>query len=171
MELGGSDIDSLELPEDDEIISLEEAADEDSETDFASAEDDFNLTPLEDSIDEDLSSGSQVIALEDSSIYTDDSAPTMLSESDEVSQAALVAAEPDYGQHAPMAAEAGPVVYAPAEAPYSIWQIFGLFATAMAVGLLTLIALDLARNLFQPSEANLSNSLVSFFLQLLGWDV
>lgn len=170
LELGGSDIDSLELPEDDEIISLEEAADIDSSSgDIGASEDDFNLTPLEDSMDEDLSSGSQVIALEDSSIYTDDSAPTMISEGEEYGQP-LVAA--DAGYAAPVAtAEPGAVVYAPPEAPYSIWQILSLFLAAILVGLLTLVTIDLARNLWQPSGVTLSNSLVNFFLRLFGYDV
>ena len=76
-DLGGSDIDDLELPEDNEVIALEESAGADSST-LLRSDDDFNLTPLEDDALEDSSSGSQVIALEDSAIYTDDSTPTTL---------------------------------------------------------------------------------------------
>ena len=74
LEMGGSDIDELEIPEDDDLIILENVADQDAAT--LMQEDDFNLTPLEASLDEDDSSGSQVIALEDSEIYADDSAAT-----------------------------------------------------------------------------------------------
>ena len=81
LELGGSDIDALELPEDDDMIVLEDAADPDAAT--MMQEDDFNLTPLEASMEDDESSGSQVIALEDSEIYADDSAATILGESDD----------------------------------------------------------------------------------------
>ena len=45
LELGGSDIDELELPGDDDMIVLEDAADPDAAT--MMQEDDFNLTPLE----------------------------------------------------------------------------------------------------------------------------
>jgi hypothetical protein len=44
LELGGSDIDSLELPDDDDVISLNEASAMDAPTELR-AEDDFNLTP------------------------------------------------------------------------------------------------------------------------------
>jgi len=81
LELGGSDIDALELPEDDDdMIVLEDAADPDNPT--MMQEDDFNLTPLEASLEEDESSGSQVIALEDSEIYADDDSATILGEAD-----------------------------------------------------------------------------------------
>ena len=65
------------------MIVLEDAADPDAAT--MMQEDDFNLTPLEDSMEEDESSGSQVIALEDSEIYADESAATILGESDDFS--------------------------------------------------------------------------------------
>ncbi len=168
LELGGSDIDSLELPEDDEIISLEDAVDSDSlSAELGSADDDFNLTPLEDSLDDDFSSGSQVIALEDSAVYTDDSAPTMLSE-DDLSQGS--AAQHAY-QGGPYPGDAGPIVYAPPEAPYSIWNVLSLAAAFAIVTLLTIVTIDLARNMWQPSGVTLSNSVVNFFLRLFGWDV
>ena len=81
LELGGSEIDSLELPEDDEMIVLDDAADSDSAT--IMQEDDFNLTPLEEAMDDD-SSGSQIIALEDSEIYTDESSATILADSEDL---------------------------------------------------------------------------------------
>ena len=88
LELGGSDIDALELPEDSGINLLE--ADDSSDSsdlepedggmefdlpaggDDVQADNDFMLTPLEGDA-EDESSGSQVIALEDSEIYADES--------------------------------------------------------------------------------------------------
>ena len=62
LEIGGSDIDSLELPEDDDMIVLESAGDPDAAT--VMQEDDFNLTPLEADAEFE-SSGSQVIALDE----------------------------------------------------------------------------------------------------------
>jgi len=64
LELGGSDIDELELPEDGMII-LEDADDPEPATIMQS--DEFNLSSLE-PVDEDVA-GNQVIALQDSEIY------------------------------------------------------------------------------------------------------
>lgn len=78
LDLGASDIDALELPDDsEEIVVLDDSDD----APVMLEEDDFNLTPLENSMDDDDSSGSQVIALEDSEIYADDSAATVLGDS------------------------------------------------------------------------------------------
>src|SRR5690606_13634820 len=75
LELGGSTVESLELEEDD-LVSLEEEPDYDANTQLK-ADDDFLLTPLEDSgFDDTDDSGSQVIALDSESF--DDSANTML---------------------------------------------------------------------------------------------
>ena len=89
LELGGSDIDALELPEDSNIDLLEADDSSDSggigsggldielpegsgDLGEVQADNDFMLTPLE-ADGEDESSGSQVIALEDSEIYADES--------------------------------------------------------------------------------------------------
>ncbi|HMO15479.1 MAG TPA: helix-turn-helix domain-containing protein [Pirellulaceae bacterium] len=168
LELGGSDIDSLELPEDDEVVSLEDAVDSDS-VEFGSADDDFNLTPLEDSIDEDFSSGSQVIALEDSAVYTDDSVPTMLSDEDFAAKG-NVSGQEVYGQGPYVDAQAA-MAYVPPEAPYSIWNVLSLAVAFVIVLLLTIVSIDLARNMWQPSGVTLSNSVVNFFLRLFGWNV
>lgn len=94
LELGGSDIDALELPEDSDINLLEAddssglemelepdgsgldielpESEDDSLVADVQADNDFMLTPLEGDAD-DESSGSQVIALEDSEIYADES--------------------------------------------------------------------------------------------------
>ena len=78
-----SGIDDLELPgDDDDMIVLDDSADVDDAT--VMQEDDFNLTPLEQTFDDDSeSSGSQVVALEDSELYADDDAATILGEAGE----------------------------------------------------------------------------------------
>ena len=167
LELGGSDIDSLELPEDDEMITLEEAADADAPTQLG-ADTDFNLTPLEDPAEE-ASSGSQVIALEDSEIYTDDSAATVLSDSDIVAQPALM---PDDGsmQGYDPAMYGGSAAASLPEAPYTIWQILSLGAALILVMLCAMISFDLARHVWQaPTETASSSTLIDFFLSLTGW--
>jgi len=169
LELGGSDIDSLELPEDDEIMAADDSQLSDSSTDFGNQDDDFNLTPLEDSQDEDMSSGSQVIALEDSAIYTDDAAPTMIG--DEGAAQPAVAADTGYGEAAAYAAGEVGVIYAPPEAPYSIWNVVSLALALASMTLLTIVTVDLARNMWQPEGVTLSNSTVNFFLRAFGYDV
>ncbi len=168
LELGGSDIDSLELPEDDEMITLEEAADPDMATQLA-ADDDFNLTPLEDAVD-DESSGSQVIALEDSEIYADDSSSTVLAESDVVEQPALLpddAAAPDFAPALATDAYAAPQV---PEHPYTIFQVLSLCLVVMLCAIGMVIAFDVCRHIWQPPESQLSSTVLDFFSNSLGMD-
>lgn len=164
VELGGSDIDDLELPDDQDVIALEEPASPDSAT-LLQSEDNFDLTPLEDSGMDD-SSGSQVIALEDSAIYTDDSAPTMLESDDQISvedSGAPVMLEDSYGQIDP-AAQVGGVP----ETPYSIWNIISLAAALLVVTLGTMVAYDVARNMWQPEDTNLSTTVANMFIEMTG---
>lgn len=173
LELGGSDIDALELPEDDDMIVLEDAADADAAT--LMQEDDFNLTPLEASMDEDDSSGSQVIALEDSEIYADESAPTILGESDDFSAQPAMLDDPGfdsgmgYGDPGMLAAPGG--VTGPAalpESPYTVWQVvsLGLVATLLLTG--GMIAYNLAQNMWMPEDQVIGSSVLNFFLRLVG---
>ena len=173
LELGGSDIDSLELPEDDdEIIMLEDPADADAAT--VMQVDDFNLTPLEEAM-EDESTGSQVIALEDSEIYADESSATILAESNElVAEPAML--EDSLGFDADAYGTAGlapagmaaPGTAAMPEAPYTVWQVvsLGLVAGLLAIG--AMIAYDLARNMWMPDDQVLGSGILKMFLDLVG---
>jgi hypothetical protein len=145
-------------------------------------EDDFNLTPLEASMDEDDSSGSQVIALEDSEIYADDSAATILGGSEEfASEPGLLddPMSPDTGlmpysdapADEPMMMPAGAVAGGPAvvpEAPYSLWQVLslGLVASLLTAG--GMVAYNLAQNLWYPQDQVIGSSVLNFFLNLTG---
>ena len=177
LELGGSDIDSLELPEDDDdIIMLEDPADPEQAT--MMQEDDFNLTPLEEAMD-DESTGSQVIALEDSEIYTDESSATILAESAELgSEPAMLddsmglgggMDDPYAGGLAPVgapAAASGPAALP--EAPYSLGMILGLGSVTALLGVGGMVAYDLARNLWMPPEQVVNSGILKFFLDLVG---
>jgi hypothetical protein len=171
LELGGSDIDSLELPEDDDMIILDSAADSEAAT--MMQEDDFNLTPLEASMDEDDSSGSQVIALEDSEIYAEESASTGLGDSD------AFAAQPvmmddgafDNGMNYQdggmmMNAAVGPAALP--EAPYTIWQVLSLALVAFLLVTGGMIAYGLIQNLGLPNDEVVNGSVMNFFLGLVG---
>ena len=168
LELGGSDIDSLELPEDDEILSLEDASDPTGAA-LGGGEDDFNLTPLDDALD-DPSSGSQVIALEDSEVFADDSAATLLSDSNQGVAQPMMA---DSGVQ-PMGMEPGGAVMvqpgavaALPEHNYSIWNLLSLILVGLLVLAGGMVAFDIARNMWQP-ESTISDSILSFFIQLFG---
>ena len=177
LELGGSDIDALELPEDDDMIVLEDAADPEAAT--LMQEDDFNLTPLEASMEEDDSSGSQVIALEDSEIYADDSAATILGESDDFgAQPAMLDdgfdsgmgyADPSMGgMLVPGGAAVGPAALP--EAPYSVYQVLGLglVTTLLLTG--GMVAYNLAQNMWLPEDQVIGSGVLHFFLRLVGME-
>jgi hypothetical protein len=76
LQLGGSTVESLELGEDDMILLDEQTGDPDAATQLK-ADDDFLLTPLEETGGEESDSGSQVIALDAEGDF-DESAATML---------------------------------------------------------------------------------------------
>lgn len=176
LELGGSDIDSLELPEDDEMISLE--ADDNELATQLKADDDFMLTPVEDAV-EDESSGSQVIALEDSEIYEDDSSQTLLTGASGDSIAPTLVAEDanifgagleGAGDHAePVAVPVGIAPTATPEAPYSIFNVLALM---LVLGLLTIcmmLSFDVARNMWNFSEPYaINNTLMDSVIQMVG---
>ncbi len=162
---GGSDIDDLELPDDDEVIALEDSAGPDAST-LLKSDDDFNLTPLEDDALEDSSSGSQVIALEDSAIYTDDSSPTMVSAGETYDESAPAMIEaPGYQ---PGEATVAPVVIP--EAPYTVFNIVALGVALVLVAMGTMVAYDLARNMWQPEGMTLSSTVANFFINLAGFE-
>jgi hypothetical protein len=158
LELGGSDIDDLELPDDD-MVSLSNVADADAAT--LMKEDDFNLTPFEDG-DGDDASGSQVIALEDSDLFAGDSEATLLGDNDLVAQPQML---DDRGALGSPEVSGVPVAM---EVPYSLWQIISLASTAALLGLGFIVAFDVARNLWMPSDRIANSGLLNLFLQIAG---
>ena len=186
LELGGSDIDELELPGDD-MIMLEKEADPAM---AMMQEDDFNLTPLEQSADggEGDGSSSQVIVLEDSEIFADESEATILGDADGafgdpalvedsyaeagvglVGGAALVGA----GAMAPgMMTEEETVAYsAPAvarEADYSIGSLLGLGLAASVLLLGAILAFDTCRNLWMNDGQVVSSGFLDMVITAFG---
>lgn len=186
LELGGSDIDALELPEEDSGINLLEADDSDLEEaegdlDFdisaggdLQADNDFMLTPLEGDA-EDESSGSQVIALEDSEIYADDSSE-IVSDSSQIGEAMqpLEVADEQMGGspfdapleesmdpaafgEAPIVAGAAPASRQAAPAVIVEQPIPGWMVAIQVICLIFLlfagvIAIDIGRNMFEFNE-------------------
>ena len=174
--MGGSDIDELELPEDDDIVLVDDAADADSAT--LMQEDDFNLTPHEMSLDDDDSSGSQVIALAESEIYADDSAATVLGSESfddhsfeggdyDPTTAGMVGAGVVGAAGMAAARNTGGGIAAE-EVTYSKWQIGGLALTASALFLGSIVAYGTAQNLWLPDDEVVSSGLMKLFIDSLG---
>lgn len=165
LELGGSDIDSLELSDDGDMISLADAADADAAT--MMQEDDFNLTPIEGG-DGDESSGSQVIALEDSDLFSEESAETQLALGAQSQQPGLIS-EPvaDLAGTTSMAATTATVVTVPAsDAPFSGWQILSLALVMLILVPGGMIAYDVCRNLWMAEGTPISSGVLPMVLEL-----
>ncbi len=165
LELGGSDVDEFQLmaDEDNDIISLSDSADLDAAT--LMQEDDFNLTPMEPG-DGDESSGSQVIALEDSDLFAEESAETMLGQQ-AFDNTGATTAEPDFQQNFSPTTGPAPVAGV-VEVPFTMWQVFGLAASFIPLAIGGMVAYDLARNLWMPKDQVVSSGPLQFFLWLVG---
>jgi len=191
LELGGSLDDSLELPEDSDIVALEEEADPDQATQLK-RDDQFMLAPAGAQEDED-DSGSQVIALEDSSFDQDAAtmlgqgqlAPALVAE-DPFAQAAAMPGmggfDPNMGA---MPADMGMAAMqpgmapgmapnyapAPAEAPYSIWNVLSLMTVAGVLALTGMMMVDVMHNMWQFNEPGSgASSVMNMFIGMFGLD-
>ena len=159
LQLGGSDIDELELPDDD-MVSLNEAANADAATFLQ--EDDFNLTPFEDK-EADDASGSQVIALEDSDLFASDSESTLLNDKDMEAQPQLVSEALTPSGNVP-----AQVVVGSPELPFTLWQVLSLGFTASILVVGLPVIFDTARNLWMPSDQVTHEGLLNTILSLTG---
>ena len=160
---------------DDEMIVLDDAADFDAPTELA--DDDFNLTPLEEVVEADAS-GSQIIALEDSEMYAEDSEATLLSPADEMESPTMLEEDSldmgdfgggfDGGIAAPGMAVTPVGAGALPEQPYTVAQVLSL---SLVLGLLLvggMVGYDLARNLWLPEERIISGGVLPMIRNLLG---
>jgi len=181
LDLGGSGVDQLELPEDDDVISLEEeVADPDLATQLK-ADEAFSLSPAsaEGGPEDESDSGSQVIALEDSSAF-DQNAATMLNQGAPLLAEGAFTEMPmpgfDMGGAPGMMPAAAPgmqaqqyVVTAPVETPYSVWNVLGLMATAGVLALSGMLMWDVVLNLWTyDSTATASTSLMDAIIGAVG---
>jgi hypothetical protein len=167
LDLGGSAVDSLELPEDDEVIALdEEAADPDQATQLKQ-DDQFLLSPSALAGDDDSDSGSQVIALEDSESFDSDAATMLRSGPAPLTEDAFAAvpmmeafpadADPMGGVAGGIAAPGatGQPVYVQVpvmETPYSVWNVLGLFLVAIMMACCAMLTIDILLNMWVFDE-------------------
>lgn len=150
---GGSHVESLELGEDN-VVPLDSSADPDLATQLK-ADDDFLLTPVEDTGNQESDSGSQVIALDTEEF--DRNAATMLGagaapllEEEQGGPAPL----PDLGGAAlgapglaPMQQPVAPIGELP-ETPYDIWNVLGLAVVTLSLSVCGIMMVDLMRNIW-----------------------
>jgi len=158
---GGSSISSLELPEDEELVSLDDS--EELAPVGVQKDEEFMLSPSDEMFGDESDSGSQVIALEDSEAFDQDAA-TMLQEAGGgqalLSETAGLEAQLDsLGGGAPATAIApgAASAYAPVgelnEAPYSIWNLIGLMAIMLSLSVSGVLMMDIVRNMWAWEEA------------------
>ncbi len=183
LDLGGSAVDSLELPEDDDVIALEDDADPDQATQLK-ADDQFLLSPADGLMEDESDSGSQVIALEDSESFDQDAA-TMLGGGEPalLTEDAFAAVPADGGfAAAPVATttmampgmtgampQTGYVQLPVQEAQYSIWNVLGLFVTTGVLALAGMMMVDVVMNMWAyDAPSSLSSGLMDLVLSGVG---
>ena len=175
LDLGGSSVESLELPEDEEVISLDaEAADPDQATQLK-ADNEFLLAPGEKPGEDESDSGSQVIALEDSEAFDQDAA-TMLGQQQAAGALTAEAFQPipaDLGAGAAPALAGQPVyVQVPAqEIPYSVWNVLSLGVIALLLAVTGMLMTDVMLNMWSfGGTTSASTSVMDFFIKTFNLD-
>jgi excisionase family DNA binding protein len=175
LELGGSAVESLELGEDDMILTEDEAAaasDSGADTEEQS-DDDFLLTPLEEASAEESDSGSQVIALDEDVEFEDADSGAL--------EPAGGLLEDDLGEGLGAAAAMGGAALAPAptqtmapagaaaalEAPFTGWNIASLAMCSVVLLLIGMFMYDLLRNMWSWNGPYTVNS--SLMDMVLSW--
>jgi hypothetical protein len=173
----GGSVDSLELPEDSDMMSIEEGLDSSPEDSAQLQQDEeFILSPSDEMLgDESSDSGSQVIALDDSEAFEDSA------ELEEVSDAEAVSLveETDLdegGLESFDAAELTPSAMVTdettlPEAPFSVWNVLSLLLVVLMLSVIGMLMTDVIRNMWTWNEGfagagGIANSIVS----MLGMD-
>jgi hypothetical protein len=169
---GGSGIESLELPEDDDVISVGEGAAGQDEGTQVKADNEFLLS-AGDTLEEDESdSGSQVIALEDSESFDQDAATMLKTEEGALgadvfqplgAEGALEGAAPG------MATQPVYVQVQSTEAPYSIWNVLALGTVAGMLALSGMMMVDVMLNMWSFNQpTSVSTGIMDVFISMFG---
>ncbi|MBM4092431.1 MAG: helix-turn-helix domain-containing protein [Planctomycetes bacterium] len=172
--LGSSD--ALGLPEDDDMVSLDDAL-------AASPDDAAKLQPDEEFLlspsgemfgDESSDSGSQVIALDDSSAFVESSDIVEEVESDEpilvpddsAGMEGLVLAGKDETMAVPVGGPAGGGMML--ETPYSVWNLMGLLLVVMMLSITGMLMADIVRNMWSWNGEPVSGGVANAIIEALG---
>ena len=176
LDLVGSSVSSLELPEDDDMIDLDDLEASPDDATQLKVDEDFQLAPsMEAEGDDEEDSGSQVIALEDSEAFeqaapgaVDAVEPIVGAESDELEGALDQYETATVTQPAlPESALAG----GRPELPYSIWNILSLMAIVLVLSLTGMLMTDLVRNMWSwDGTYSASSPIMDMMVQVIGLD-
>ena len=175
LDLVGSSVSSLELPEDEDMIDLEDLEAGPDEATQLKVDEDFQLEPgMEAEVEDEEDSGSQVIALEDSEAFEQAGAavgevqPIVSGEADEL-EGAL-----DQAEVAPVTQPALPEgAYLPErpEMPYTVWNVISLLAIVLLLAFTGMLMTDLVRNMWTwEGPYTASTPLMDLMVRLLGWE-
>ena len=145
------------MPEDDDVIALEEEPADPEEATQLKADDQFMLSASDALMEDESDSGSQVIALEDSEAF-DENAATLLKAGeqplladDAFGAAAHMAGPADplaAASLSPMAQGGAPMYMQPVELPYSLWNVLSLFAITILLALTGMFMTDVMLNMW-----------------------
>jgi hypothetical protein len=176
LDLAGSSVSSLELPEDEDLVDLEDLSAESGVAAKVQTDEDFQLAPSAGLEHDEEDSGSQVIALEDSE------AMIQAGEADlEATEAVLGAPAADELEGALEQAEPGTVaqpalpegvIYGAApEMPYSLWNVLTLLGIVLVLAVTGMLMTDLIRNIWTWDEAyTASTPIMDFFVRMFGME-
>ena len=151
LDMGGSSISSLELPEEEQKVAVEEEP-----TAEVKKDEEFSLAPSEDMFADEADSGSQVIALEESGAFEEAMAeaggPALLEETAGLDER-LESIEAATGLAAARMVGPGFVAAELPEAPYSIWNVMGLMTILLLLSLCGILLTDIVQNMWAWEEA------------------
>jgi hypothetical protein len=174
LDLAGSSVSSLELPEDDDLIDLEDLDDGSA---GVQADEDFQLAPSVEQLDDDEDSGSQVIALEDSEAFAEmgeealDAGEPVLGAEEESDELETALEEPEGGSVTqPALPDAAMLATAP-EIPYSIWNVLSLVGIVIVLSLTGMLMTDLVRNMWTWEDTyTASTPVMDLAVRMFGLD-
>lgn len=168
----GSAISEFELPEDDEEASLLAVTEPASRAARVQPDEEFLLEPTLDALEDESDSGSQVIALEDSQLFSEALVETEL-EAEEVTPAASAAPLEAFSVSATAAPTTAAAAYAaePRELPYTIWNLIGLLAIVGLLSITGIMMTDVIMNMWAWEEASdVSSSISDGITAMVGLD-
>jgi hypothetical protein len=154
LDLAGSSVSSLELPEDEDLLDLEDLEPESEAAATAEADEDFQLAPSSALQDDEEDSGSQVIALEDSAAFGVPLEGDLEGAEDvlgEEAQAEELTGALEDGDAAPVTLPTVQLAAAQ-DLPYSIWNVLSLLAIVVILSITGMLMTDLVRNMWTWNE-------------------
>ncbi len=174
LDLAGSSVSSLELPEDDDLIDLEDL---DGGLAGVQADEDFQLSPSADQLDDGEDSGSQVIALEDSEAFAEmgeegfDAEEPVLGAVEEGDELETALEEPEGGSVTQPALPDAALLAAAPETPYSIWNVLSLLGIIIVLSLTGMLMTDLVRNMWTWEDTyTASTPVMDLAVRMFGLD-